>query len=77
MKELAKFMVKALVDNPAQVEVIEIAGRNILVIEVKVAKEDIGKIIGKKGQNAQALRTILKAASRKLGKHVLLEIIEQ
>ncbi|MEE9122218.1 MAG: KH domain-containing protein, partial [Syntrophobacteria bacterium] len=59
MRELVEIMVKALVDNPAQVEVSEIAGRNTSVIELKVAKEDMGKIIGKKGQNAQAMRTIL------------------
>jgi hypothetical protein len=77
MRELVEIMVKALVDNPAQVEVSEIAGRNTSVIELKVAKEDMGKIIGKKGQNAQAMRTILNAASRKLNKRVVLEIIDQ
>ena len=77
MKELVKLMAEALVDNPAQVEVTEIAGRDTSVIELKVAKEDMGKIIGKKGQNAQAMRTILNAASRKLGKNVILEIIDQ
>jgi hypothetical protein len=69
-------MAKALVDNPAQVEVTEIAGRSILVIELKVAKEDMGKIIGKKGRNAQAMRAILDAASGKLRKRVVLEIID-
>ncbi len=76
MKELVEFMAKALVDNPAQVEVTEIAGRSILVIELKVAKEDMGKIIGKKGRNAQAMRAILDAASGKLRKRVVLEIID-
>ncbi len=77
MRELVEFMAKAMVDNPAQVEVTEIAGRSILVIELKVAKEDMGKIIGKKGRNAQAMRAILHAASGKLRKLVVLEIIDQ
>jgi len=77
MKELVEFMAKALVDNPAQVEVTEIAGRNTSVFELKVAKEDMGKIIGKKGRNAQAMRTLLNAASAKLRKRVDLEIIDQ
>ncbi len=78
MKELVECMAKALVDIPDQVEVTEIAGRNILVIEVKVAKEDMGKILGKKGRNAQAMRIILNAASAKLrARRVILEIIDQ
>ena len=77
MKELVEFMAKALVDDPAQVEVTEIAGRDTSVIELKVAKEDMGKIIGKKGRNAQAMRTLLNAASAKLRKRVVLEIIDQ
>ena len=77
MKELVEFMAKALVDNPDQVEVTEIAGRDTSVIGLKVAKEDMGKIIGKKGRNAEAMRTLLNAASAKLRKHVLFEIIDQ
>ena len=77
MEELIEFMAKAMVDNPQQVEVTEIAGRDTSVIELKVAKEDIGKIIGKKGRNAQAMRLILNAASAKLRKRVVLEIIDQ
>ena len=77
MKELVGIMAKALVDNPDQLEVKEIAGSNTLVIQLKTAKEDMGKIIGKKGRNVQAMRIILNGASRKLGKHVVLEIIEQ
>ncbi len=76
MKELVEFMAKALVDDPAQVEVTEIAGRDTSMIELKVAKEDIGHIIGKKGRNVQAMRAILSAASGKLKKRVVLEIIE-
>ena len=77
MKELVGIMAEALVDHPDQVEVTEIAGRDTSVIQVKVAKEDFGQIIGKKGRNVQAMRIILNGASRKLGKNVVLEIIEQ
>jgi len=77
MKELVEFMAKALVDNPQHVEVTEIAGGHTLVIELKAAKEDMGQIIGKKGRNAQAMRLILNAASAKLRKRVVLEIIDQ
>jgi predicted RNA-binding protein YlqC (UPF0109 family) len=77
MKALVGIMAEALVDHPDQVEVTEIAGRDTSVIQLKAAKEDMGKIIGKKGRNVQAMRIILNGASRKLGKHVVLEIIEQ
>ncbi len=77
MKELVECMAKAMVDNPDQVEVTEIAGRNTSVIELKVAKEDMGQIIGKKGRNAQAMRLILNAASAQLRKIVVFEIIDQ
>ena len=77
MKELVGIMAEALVDHPDQVEVTEIAGRDTSVIQLKAAQEDMGKIIGKKGRNVQAMRIILNGASRKLGKHVVLEIIEQ
>ncbi len=78
MKELVECMAKALVDIPDQVEVTEIVGEHTLVIEVKVAKEDMGKIIGKKGRNAQAMRIILNAASAKLRtRRVIFEIIDQ
>jgi hypothetical protein len=77
MKELVGIMAEALVDHPDQVEVTEIAGRDTSVIQLKAAKEDMGKIIGKKGRNVQAMRIILNGAFRKLGKHVILEIIEQ
>jgi predicted RNA-binding protein YlqC (UPF0109 family) len=77
MKELVAIMAKALVDNPDQVRVTEISAEHALVIELKPAKEDIGKIIGKKGRNVQAMRTILNAASAKLRKRAILEIIDQ
>jgi len=77
MRELVEIMAKALVDNPDQLEVSEIAGGDTLVIELRPAKEDIGKIIGKKGRNVQAMRTLLNAAAGKLRKRVVLEIIDQ
>ncbi|MDX9722564.1 MAG: KH domain-containing protein [Myxococcota bacterium] len=76
MKDLIEFIAKALVDRPEQVVVNEIKGEQTSVIELRVAKEDLGKIIGKQGRTAQALRTILSAASTKLRKRAVLEIIE-
>jgi hypothetical protein len=76
MKELVKFMAQALVDNPDQVQVKEIEGEQTSVIELKVAKEDLGKVIGKQGRTARAMRTILSAASTKIRKRAVLEIIE-
>ncbi|MBL7716212.1 MAG: KH domain-containing protein [Bdellovibrionales bacterium] len=79
MSELAKLiesMAKALVDSPDQVSVGEMAGENTTVIELQVAKEDLGKIIGKQGRTAKALRTILTGASTKLRKRTVLEILE-
>ena len=77
MRELVEIMAKALVDNPDQLEVSEITGSDTLVIELRPAREDIGKIIGKKGRNVQAMRTLLNAAAGKLRKRVVLEIIDQ
>jgi predicted RNA-binding protein YlqC (UPF0109 family) len=76
MKELITYMAKALVDKPDEVEVNVIQGENTSVIELKVAKEDIGKIIGKQGRTALSLRTILNAASTKEKRRCTLEIIE-
>ena len=76
MRELVEIMTKALVDNPDQVSLTEIPSEGALIIELKAAKEDIGRIIGKKGRNVQAMRTILNAACRKLNKRVVLEIID-
>jgi predicted RNA-binding protein YlqC (UPF0109 family) len=76
MKELIKFMAQALVDHPDQVEVAEVAGEQTSVIELRVAKEDLGKVIGKQGRTAKAMRTILSAASTKIRKRTVLEIIE-
>jgi hypothetical protein len=76
MKELINYIAKALVDNPEQVDVSEVEGNRTSVLELKVAKEDLGKVIGKQGRTARAMRTILSAASAKLKKRSVLEIIE-
>ena len=76
MEELLKRIVQALVDNPEQVVISAIEGKQSLVLEIKVAKEDMGKIIGKQGRTAQAMRTLLSAASGKTKKRITLEIIE-
>lgn len=76
MRELIEFMAKALVDNPDQVDVQEIEGEQSSVIELRVAREDLGKVIGKQGRTARAMRTILSAASTKLRKRAVLDIIE-
>ena len=76
MKELIAYIAKALVDKPEDVVVTEIEGEQTSVIELKVAKEDLGKVIGKQGRTARAMRTILSAASTKINKRSVLEIIE-
>jgi predicted RNA-binding protein YlqC (UPF0109 family) len=76
MKELVKFIAQSLVDNPEQVQVNEIEGEQTSVIELKVAKQDLGKVIGKQGRTARAMRTILSAASTKIRKRAVLEILE-
>jgi len=76
MKELIKEIAKSLVDNPDEVSVNEVEGDKTSVFELKVAKSDIGKVIGKQGNTARAIRTILSAAGTKLGKRFVLEILE-
>jgi predicted RNA-binding protein YlqC (UPF0109 family) len=76
MKELIKYMAEALVDKPEMVSVSEIIGEQTTVIELRVAKEDLGKVIGKQGRTAKAMRTILSAASTRIRKRTVLEIIE-
>ncbi len=76
MRELIDYIARALVDNPEMVEVSEIEGNQTSVLELKVAKEDLGKVIGKQGRTARAMRTILSAASAKIKKRTVLEIIE-
>lgn len=76
MKDLIKYIAQALVDSPDIVEVTEVQGEQTSVIELRVAKEDLGKVIGKGGKTAKAMRTILSAASAKVRKRAVLEIIE-
>ena len=76
MKDLVKYMAQALVDYPDDVECTEVVGEQTSVIELRVAKDDLGKVIGKQGKTAKAMRTILSAASAKIHKRAVLEIIE-
>ncbi|MBW1671100.1 MAG: KH domain-containing protein [Deltaproteobacteria bacterium] len=76
MKDLIEYIAKALVDNPEAVRVNEVEGEQTSVIELKVSKEDLGKVIGRQGRTARAMRTILNAASTKLRKRSVLEILE-
>ena len=76
MKNLVMTMVKALVDKPEEFSLREVEGEKTTVLELRVAKEDIGKVIGKQGKTAQAMRTILNAMATKLKKRAVLEIIE-
>ena len=76
IKALIETIAKALVDKPELVEVTEVEGEQTTVVELKVAKEDLGKVIGKEGRTARSLRTILSAASTKLRQRSVLEIIE-
>lgn len=76
LKNLIELVSKSLVDMPEEVDVSEIIGEQTTVIELKVDKSDLGKVIGKQGRTARALRTILNAASTKLKKRSVLEIIE-
>ena len=76
MKDLITKIVQALVDQPEEVSVNEIGGGHTIVLEVRVAKTDMGKIIGKRGRTAQAIRTVLNAASGKSRKRYILEIVE-
>ncbi|MFO1518447.1 MAG: KH domain-containing protein [bacterium] len=76
MKDLIEEIAKALVDKPEEVSVTEVEGEQTTVIELKVAKDDLGKVIGKQGRTARAMRTILGAASTKIRKRSVLEIIE-
>ncbi|HKL83076.1 MAG TPA: KH domain-containing protein, partial [Desulfobacter sp.] len=71
-----EYLAKALVDNPDEVQVSEVTGDQTSVLELKVAKEDLGKVIGKQGRSARAMRTILSAAATKMKKRTVLEIIE-
>lgn len=76
MKELIEAMAKSLVDKPEEVKVSEIDGEKTTVFELRVAQSDLGKVIGKQGKTARAMRTILGAAGTKIGKRCVLEILE-
>ena len=76
IRELVEYIAKALVDHPEQVKVSEVQGEKLSVIELSVAKEDLGKVIGKQGRTAVAVRTILSNVSMKIRKRAVLEIIE-
>jgi len=76
LTELIRAIAVELVDHPDEVDVVEIPGENNTVIELRVAKDDIGKVIGKEGRTAQSMRTILTAASQKLGKRAHLDIVD-
>ena len=76
MRELVEKIIKALVDNPDEVKVTEVEGEQTTVIELRVAQGDLGKVIGKQGRTARAIRTILSAAGMKIRKRFVLEILE-
>ncbi len=76
LKELVTFLVKALVDNQDKVVVTEIAGDKSIIYEIRVGEGDLGKVIGKEGRTAHAIRTIITAAAMKLGKRTVIEILE-
>ncbi len=76
LKELVTYIAKSLVDSPEDVHITEVEGEHTSVLELRVAKEDLGKVIGKQGRTARAIRTILAAASSKAKKRTVLEILE-
>lgn len=75
MKNLVESIVKALVDNPEEVSINETSGESIMILEISVSSDDIGKVIGKEGRIANAIRTVVKAAAAKLDKKVTVEIL--
>jgi hypothetical protein len=76
MKELVELIARALVDDPDAVSVTEVEGEQSLLLELRVAPDDMGKVIGKQGRIAKAIRTVAKAAATRLGKKVMVEIVE-
>jgi hypothetical protein len=76
MKDLIEMIAKSIVDYPDKVNVTEMDGERTVVYELRVAKEDLGKVIGKEGRTARAIRTLITAASMKIGKRAVLEILE-
>ena len=77
MKDLVELLTKSLVDNPNNVEVAETSSESVVIYEIRVAQEDVGKVIGKEGRIANAIRAIVKAAAAKQGKKVSIEIVTQ
>ncbi len=77
MKELVQYLARSLVDNPDAVEVKETQGDTASILELKVAKQDLGRIIGKQGRTAKSIRTILNAAASRVNRKVVLEIVEE
>jgi len=75
-KDLIEYLAKSLVDDPAQVQVNIVEGEKSTILELRVAESDIGKVIGKNGRIAKAIRTVLQAASARTGKHTVLEILD-
>jgi predicted RNA-binding protein YlqC (UPF0109 family) len=75
MKELVEYIARALVENPDQVRVTQVIGEQSIILELQVARDDMGKIIGKEGRIANAIRTLLKVAAAKQGKRAVLEIL--
>ena len=77
MREMVEYIVKQIVDNPEEVKVQEMEGEKVILLEISVAKKDMGKVIGKGGRIATALRTLVEAAAAKLKKRVMVEILEE
>jgi predicted RNA-binding protein YlqC (UPF0109 family) len=77
MKDLVLYLAKALVNHPDEVEVKEIQGETATILELKVAKEDLGRIIGKQGRTAKSMRTLLNAVASRINRKVVLEIVEE
>ncbi len=77
MKDLVAYLARALVNNPDEVEVSEIQGETAAILELRVAKEDLGRIIGKQGRTAKSIRTLLNAAASRTSRKVVLEIVEE
>ena len=77
MREMVEHIVKQIVDNPEEVKVQEMKGEKVILLEISVAKKDMGKVIGKGGRIATALRTLVEAAAVKLKKRVMVEILEE
>ncbi|RJP28426.1 MAG: KH domain-containing protein [Actinobacteria bacterium] len=76
MKDLLEYLAKALVDNPESVEVTSVEGEKSIILQLRVDPDDVGKVIGKKGRIAQAMRTLVKASATKEGRNAIVEIID-